>query len=141
MEHEKHRGSGRIGRLSWPVSTLTVCCLSLGFPALSGAANEADNVEQLRAELNDLKQRYVNEVRRLREIDARLMAVQTRLSESGVEPEGDLEPRAPAGAAQPADLGDGEATARAPTAEDKREATRRSVDDFLQQEHVAFDRP
>lgn len=111
--------------------------LTVGLAPAALAANEADNVDQMRSELDALKQRYVNEVRRLRELDARLMAVQTRLSEAGVEPEGDLDTETPVGAAAAAE---GETTA-APTEADKRQATRRSVDDFLQQEHVAFDRP
>lgn len=136
MDLPERDGAARMSRLPIGLSTLTVC-LSLGLAPMAWAANEADNVEQLRAELDELKQRYVNEVRRLREIDARLMAVQTRLSEAGVEPEGDLEPSPSLGAQADA----GEAAGSAPTAEDKRQATRRSVDDFLQQEHVAFDRP
>ena len=129
-----------IGRRALVPASLSLLALGLtiGPSSASWAANEADNVEQMRSELEALKQRYVNEVRRLRELDARLMAVQTRLSEAGVEPEGDLQPQPSIGAAA-ATEGD-EATA-APTEEDKRQATRRSVDDFLQQEHVAFDRP
>lgn len=141
MDVTQKAGAGRVNRVPVGLSTLTVC-LTLGLAPMTWAANEADNVQQLRSELDDLKQRYVNEVRRLREIDARLMAVQTRLSEAGVAPEGDLD-TTPASGAQATMTGDAaDETARtAPTAEDKRDATRRSVDDFLQQEHVAFDRP
>ncbi len=131
----------RINRVPVALSTLTIC-LSLGLAPMTWAANEADNVQYLRSELDELKKRYVEEVRRLREIDARLMAVQTRLSEAGVAPEGDLD--ASGQSSPPASTGEDQAeeTVRtAPTADDKRQATRRSVDDFLQQEHVAFDRP
>ena len=133
------RVRGMIGRGALLPAGLSILALglSMGAAPTAQAANEADNVEQMRDELEALKERYVNEVRRLRELDARLMAVQTRLSEAGVEPEGDLQAEAPVGAAAAAE---GE-TAAAPTEEDKRQATRRSVDDFLQQEHVAFDRP
>ncbi len=141
MDARSKESPGRTNRVPVALSTLTVC-LSLGLAPMTWAANEADNVQYLRSELDELKKRYVDEVRRLREIDARLMAVQTRLSEAGVAPEDDLDvspqssPQASTGEDQ------AEETVRtAPTADDKREATRRSVDDFLQQEHVAFDRP
>ncbi len=144
MDAPENEGAGRfMSRVPLRLSTLTVC-LSLGLaPPMVWAANEADNVQLLRSELDELKQRYVDEVRRLREIDARLMAVQTRLSETGVAPEGDLEttPQMGAQAATSGDQADETAPSTAPTADDKRDATRRSVDDFLQQEHVAFDRP
>ncbi|MCL7743876.1 transporter [Guyparkeria hydrothermalis] len=136
MDDRVREVSGRGAAVPVGLSILALG-LTMGLSPAALAANEADNVQQMREELESLKQRYVNEVRRLRELDARLMAVQTRLSEAGVEPEGDLQPDMPIGAAAAAE-GD---TATAPTEEDKRQATRRSVDDFLQQEHVAFDRP
>jgi len=136
MDDRVKEMAGRIRLVPMGVSLLALG-MAVGVPSSALAANEADNVEQMRGELEALKQRYVNEVRRLRELDARLMAVQTRLSEAGVEPEGDLQSEVAVGAAA-ATEGD---TTAAPTEADKRQATRRSVDDFLQQEHVAFDRP
>ncbi len=131
----KGKGGRAVGTPA-AMSTLAICLAVAVGPA---AANEADNVRELRNELEELKQRYVDEVRRLREIDARLMAVQTRLSESGVEAEGEGE----AAPSPPVEeqVAKGDAPRTAPTAEDRKQATRRSVDDFLQQEHVAFDRP
>ena len=128
---------GMIGRGALVPAGLSILALSIVTVPAAWAANEADNVEQMRGELESLKERYVNEVRRLRELDARLMAVQTRLSEAGVQPEGDLPDQTPVGAA----ASTGEETSAAPTEADKRQATPRSVGDFLQQEHVAFDRP
>jgi len=129
--------------VSRPAAMSTVAiCLMLGIGAApAAAANEADNARMLREDLEALKQRYVEEVRRLREIDARLMAVQTRLSESGIEPEGEAAEPARPPSGDTAAAGSATAPSTAPTAEDREQATRRSVDDFLQQEHVAFDRP
>jgi len=133
------RMKGKAGRGALLPAGLSILALglSVGSAPAAHAANEADNVQQMRQELESLKERYVNEVRRLRELDARLMAVQTRLTEAGVQPDEDLPAQAAAGPAASAESG----TTAAPTEEDKRQATRRSVDDFLQQEHVAFDRP
>lgn len=113
-------------------------------------ANEADDLKAMSAELEMLKQSYINEVRRLREVDARLLAVQARLKAAGIQPEGTMTQtgqQTAEGAATVggSDGGNGARTAHegqsvGHTAADKEKATKRSVDDFLQQEHVAFDR-
>lgn len=108
-----------------------------GTPAM---ASEVDELRALRSELELLKKSYVNEVRRLRVIDARLLAVQARLKAAGVEPDGQVAtPEAQPTTTASADTGTESAVGR--TEADKQKATKRSVDDFLQQEHVAFDRP
>ncbi|MDG4868144.1 hypothetical protein P8631_09045 [Guyparkeria sp. 1SP6A2] len=131
----KGKGGRAVGTPA-AMSTLAICLILAVGPA---AANEADNVRELRSELEQLKQRYVDEVRRLREIDARLMAVQTRLSESGVET--DVAGNTALSPPVAEQVAESDVPRTAPTAEDRKQATRRSVDDFLQQEHVAFDRP
>lgn len=104
-------------------------------------ANEADDLKAMSVELETLKQSYINEVRRLREVDARLLAVQAKLKAAGVEPDGkttQAEQQPSAGGNDTASAGEGDSVGH--TAADKEKATKRSIDDFLQQEHVAFDR-
>ena len=131
------------------VSTLALC-VAVGLSTVSpvSSASEADDVQALRAEMEELKQRYVEEVRRLREVDARLMAVQARIEQAeqapdSAEPVTDDEQTAPAEPAEAqAPPAEGEAQPQvARTEADKERATKRSVDDLLQKEHVAFDRP
>lgn len=105
-------------------------------------ANDADELQALSAQLNQLKQSYVSEVRRLRDVEAQLLAVQARLKQAGVKPEGDQ------AAASTESTGQTTASQQASasmtevghTQEDKDRATKRSVDDFLQEQHIAFDR-
>jgi hypothetical protein len=111
-------------------------------------ANEADDLKAMRAELETLKQSYISEVRRLREVDARLLAVQAKLKAAGVEPDGKTTQavQEPAGGSTTGSASGngttsaGEGDSVGHTAADKEKATKRSIDDFLQQEHVAFDR-
>lgn len=105
-------------------------------------ANEVDDVNALSAELKTLRESYVNEVRRLREVDARLLAIQAQLKAAGVQPDGQTTRAEPSGGptAASSNATSGETSEVGHTAADKEKATKRSVDDFLQQEHVAFDR-
>ncbi|WP_197490450.1 hypothetical protein [Halothiobacillus diazotrophicus] len=105
-------------------------------------ANEVDDVNALSAELQTLRESYVKEVRRLREVDARLLAIQAQLKAAGVQPDGQTTRAEPSGGptAASSNTTAGETSEVGHTAADKEKATKRSVDDFLQQEHVAFDR-
>ncbi|MFP4640131.1 MAG: transporter [Guyparkeria sp.] len=132
------------------VSTLALC-VAVGLSTVSpvSLASEAEDVQALRTEMEELKQRYVEEVRRLREVDARLMAVQARIEEAEQAPDSDetvAEDEQPAPAepaeAQTPRTSEGEDQSQvARTEADKEQATRRSADDLLDKEHVAFDRP
>ncbi|WP_372591466.1 hypothetical protein [Guyparkeria sp.] len=139
-----------------PIGKTTVSmlalCVAVGLSAVSpvSSASEAEDVQALRAELEELKQRYVQEVRRLREVDARLLAVQARIEQAEEAPDSaeavaerdQPEPAEPAQAEAQAPSADTEAQPQvARTEADKDRATKRSVDDLLQKEHVAFDRP
>ena len=117
----------------------SVCVGMASVPAAH--ANDADELKALSAQLNQLKQSYVNEVRRLRDVEAQLLAVQARLKQAGVEPEGGQSTNSTqtAQAAAP-QQGAASTTEVAHTQADKDRATKRSVDDFLQEQHVAFDR-
>lgn len=105
-------------------------------------ANEVDDVNALSAELQTLRESYVKEVRRLREVDARLLAIQAQLKAAGVQPDGQTTRSELSGGptAASSNATAGETSEVGHTAADKEKATKRSVDDFLQQEHVAFDR-
>ncbi|WP_410763852.1 transporter [Guyparkeria sp.] len=132
------------------MSTLALC-VAVGLSTVSpvSLASEAEDVQALRTEMEELKQRYVEEVRRLREVDARLMAVQARIEEAEQAPDSDetvAEDEQPAPAepaeAQTPRTSEGEDQSQvARTEADKEQATRRSADDLLDKEHVAFDRP
>jgi hypothetical protein len=101
---------------------------------------EAAEVQALVRELEALKSSYASEVRRLREIDMRVQALQARLT--GKLAPGEALPATPS--AQPA------APSRSPEGEtyagNQAEARRsikpqRSVEDVLLQEHALFNRP
>ncbi len=149
MEKDNRDRANRIAT----ISTLALC-VAIGASVGSSAAvaSEAEDVQALRSELEQLKQRYVEEVRRLREVDARLMAVQARIEQAEKAPdsaetaaaeEQEPAPSEPAEARTAAEDGeDAESQPKvARTEADKERATKRSVDDLLQEEHVAFDRP
>jgi len=128
-------------RSAW---VLSVCVGMIAAPA-TAYANDADEVQALTAQVEQLKRSYINEVRRLRDVEAQLLAVQAKLKQAGIKPEGDNAKKKAATDAQSQTA----STSREPasssgavarTQEEKDRVTKRSVDDFLQQQHVAFDR-
>lgn len=107
-------------------------------PASMCLADESKNqqdVQALQQEIQLLKIRYAEEVRKLRELDARLQAISGRTSADQVA----LTP-APVQSARPA-AGVEAQTAALANADTKRQVSpTRSVDDLLSQEHAVFDR-
>ncbi len=99
-----------------------------------GGENEAD-VKALMAQLEALKASYAQEVRRLRELDMQVQAMQSRLTGKAGTPL----PAAPVAAAVPPPTAEGYASTAA-EAQDAKEAARRSVDDVKQQQSALFNR-
>lgn len=95
--------------------------------------NDDAEVKALMSQLEALKASYAQEVRRLRELDMQVQAMQARISgrTAGAPP-------APPAAAAPAPA-EGYASTAA-EAEEAREAARRSVDDVKQQQSALFNR-
>ncbi|MCW4453764.1 transporter [Flavobacterium sp. MXW15] len=95
--------------------------------------NDDAEMKALMSQLEALKASYAQEVRRLRELDMQVQAMQARISgrTAGAPP-------APPAAAAPAPA-EGYASTAA-EAEEAREAARRSVDDVKQQQSALFNR-
>jgi hypothetical protein len=107
--------------------------------AASSPATAADaaEVQALVRELEALKSSYASEVRRLREIDIRVQALQARLT-GKLAPGAALPGTQPATPAHPAET----ETYAGNQAEAKRSIKpQRAVEDVLQQEHALFNRP
>ena len=114
--------------------------------ATTGSSDEAD-VRALVAQLESLKASYAQEVRRLRELDMQVQAIQARVSGKTAQmpaaqpPTANVAtaPAAPAantaGSAPP--TGEGYASSAA-EAQEAKEAARRSVDDVKQQQSALF---
>ncbi|PWK86621.1 transporter [Fulvimonas soli] len=110
------------------------------------AADQAD-VQKLASELQTLKASYAQEVRRLRELDMQVQALQARLAgKAGGAPlpamAGAPPPEAAAasGATTVAAASEGAAQASAATRPPEDGEQRRSLQDALQQEHALFSR-
>lgn len=105
------------------------------------AATEADaaDVQALTRELEALKSSYASEVRRLRELDMRVQALQARLG--GKVAPGNTAPPAVAEPASPAANAERETYAGTQEQAKRSIKPQRSVEDVLQQEHALFNRP
>lgn len=114
--------------------------------AKTGNSDEED-VKALVAQLEALKSSYAQEVRRLRELDMQVQALQARVSgktaqvmPSAPAPAGvPASPATPAAGAVPAPGGEGYASS-ATEAQEAKQAARRSVDDVKQQQSALFNR-
>lgn len=99
-----------------------------------GGSDEAD-MKALMAQLEALKASYAQEVRRLRELDMQVQAMQSRLAGKAGTPM----PAAPIAAEAPPPTAEGYASTAA-EAQEAKEAARRSVDDVKQQQSALFNR-
>ncbi|MEN5425708.1 hypothetical protein ABE522_04935 [Stenotrophomonas pennii] len=105
--------------------------------------NEHVDVQALMAQLETLKANYAQEVRRLRELDMQVQAMQARLSgkAGGVAQQGPPLPPEPARAPATATAGaEGGYASSAAEAQQAKQAARRSVDDVKQQQQALFSR-
>ncbi|WP_312737363.1 transporter [Stenotrophomonas sp.] len=100
-------------------------------------AKDGADVQALISQLEQLKANYAQEVRRLRELDMQVQAMQARLSGRAGGTTTPAAPLAPAAAAPPSSEGYASTAAEAQQA--KQEA-RRSVDDVKQQQAALFSR-
>ncbi|WP_411851679.1 hypothetical protein ACLB90_03775 [Stenotrophomonas sp. LGBM10] len=130
-----------------PIRATPLALAALALMAAAGAhaqqpaGNDEADVKALMAQLETLKANYAQEVRRLRELDMQVQAMQARLT-------GKTAPVAAAGAAPPPPLpagtpaapsGDGYASS-AEEARQAKQESRRSVDDVKQQQAALFSR-
>ncbi|MCS4232248.1 hypothetical protein EDF77_1756 [Stenotrophomonas maltophilia] len=109
----------------------------------TAAGNEQADVQALMAQLETLKANYAQEVRRLRELDMQVQAMQARLSgkAGGVAQQGPPLPPEPARAPATATAGaEGGYASSAAEAQQAKQAARRSVDDVKQQQQALFSR-
>ena len=123
-----------------PTLLASAVSLALIAPSISGAeeARNAQDVQALQQEIQLLKIRYAEEVRKLRELDARLQALSGRAVEAQ-QPAAAVATPAAAAPRPPADVES--QTAAVGDAEAQRKATPpRSVEDLLSEEHAVFDR-
>ncbi|TAN08516.1 MAG: hypothetical protein EPN38_02305 [Rhodanobacteraceae bacterium] len=107
--------------------------------APAATADEAAEAQTLARELEALKSSYAAEVRRLRDIDVRVQALQARLAgKTTLGSAAPGKPAAPSNQTPPA-----EAETYAGTQAEARQSIKpqRSVEDVLQQEHALFNRP
>jgi hypothetical protein len=111
-------------------------------PSPTPTQAEATEAQALARELEALKSSYASEVRRLREIDIRVQALQARLAGKAT-PGAAAPPTTPAAEPNTTTTPPGEQETYAGNqAEAKRSIKpQRSVEDVLQQEHVLFNRP
>ena len=101
-------------------------------------AKDGADVQALITQLEQLKANYAQEVRRLRELDMQVQAMQARLSGRAGGATTPAAPLAPAAAAMPPSS-EGYASTAAEAQQAKQEA-RRSVDDVKQQQAALFSR-
>ncbi len=104
--------------------------------AAQAAGDDEAGVQALMAQLEALKANYAQEVRRLRELDMQVQAMQARINGRTAPAATAAAPAAPA--APPADS-EGYASS-ASEAQEARESARRSVDDVKQQQSALFNR-
>ena len=126
--------------------SLTVASPRVMAQEATTGSNDAEDVRALVAQLEALKASYAQEVRRLRELDMQVQAIQARVTgkTAAVLPTPQLpagqEAAAPVAAAPPATAapaGEGYASSAA-EAQQAKEAARRSVDDVKQQQSALF---
>ncbi len=137
----------RSGRLA--IATALSCAGLAASPAMAqqaDGAQDASDVQALARQLEALKASYAQEVRRLRELDMQVQAMQARVSgklppDEGAAPAAAPMPAAPAPAlaANPPPPAEGYAGS-AEEARQAREANTRSVADVKQQNQALFDR-
>jgi hypothetical protein len=120
--------------LAWAIA------LALAWPLAAQAqdaatAQSAADVQALNTELQRLKASYADQVRKLRELDARVQALQSRLGgrTAAARELPAQASEAPAGTTEPRRV-------QAPAKLARKETPSRSVEDVLQQEHAVFDR-
>lgn len=113
--------------------------VSSGVAAQDSPAQSNDaELERLTMQLESLKASYAQEVRRLRELDMQVQAMQSRVSGKAATPMPVPSPTAVAEAA-PAPPAEGYAST-ADEAQQAKDAARRSVDDVKQQQSALFNR-
>lgn len=142
--HDAERPFPRIGRRPLALAT----ALAAGFASAAACAQETPppapgtqaEIRTLMAQLEALKASYAMEVRKLRDLDAQVQALQGRLAgqPAAVQaPASDGTPAAPVQAAPSAAEG---YASTAADAEQAQAAARRSVDDVKQQQSALFNR-
>lgn len=124
-----------------PLALAALALVALAADANAQAASEQADVQALMAQLETLKANYAQEVRRLRELDMQVQAMQARLSgkSAGSVAQGPPLPPATPAASGAAPTGDGYAST-ATEAQQAKQAARRSVDDVKQQQAALFSR-
>ena len=126
--------------------SLTVASPRVMAQEATTGSKDAEDVRALVAQLEALKASYAQEVRRLRELDMQVQAIQARVS--GKTAQALPPPPHPAGEAAPAQVATAPPAAAAPAgegyassaaeAQQAKEAARRSVDDVKQQQSALF---
>lgn len=115
---------------------LAMACPPLAAQEAAGNGDDEEQVAALVAQLEVLKAGYAQEVRRLRELDMQVQALQARISGKMAQA-APVQPAMPA--TPPAPVGEGYASSSS-EAEQARAAERRSVDDVKQQQSALFNR-
>lgn len=140
-----------------PLALAALASGTLCLPAHAQNAGEQADLQALAAQLESLKASYAQEVRRLRELDMQVQALQARLAGRTAAPGQPLaaapvpplsEPAAPAATAQAPEAAPARSTAgssegyasSADEARQAQQAARRSVDDVKQQQAALFSR-
>lgn len=126
--------------------------------AAGGNSENEEDIRALAAQLEALKASYAQEVRRLRELDMQVQAIQARVSGRAAQAlpapppqvaaqqaqaaaeQGGEAPAAPAAAQQQAPRGGDGYASTAAEAQQAKDAARRSVDDVKQQQSALFNR-
>ena len=116
--------------------------MAAGAQAQTATGNTDADVKALIAQLEALKANYAQEVRRLRELDMQVQAMQARLSGRAAPVAGTAaSPQPPVAAGTPAAAAGGEGYASsAEEAQQAKQDARRSVDDVKQQQAALFSR-
>lgn len=116
--------------------------MAAGAQAQTATGNTDADVKALIAQLEALKANYAQEVRRLRELDMQVQAMQARLSGRAAPVAGTAaSPPPPVAAGTPAAAAGGEGYASsAEEAQQAKQDARRSVDDVKQQQAALFSR-
>ncbi len=122
------------------ITPLALAALAGTAFAAPPAADEGADVQALANQLAQLKANYAQEVRRLRELDMQVQAMQARLAgRAGPDAVAPAAPLAQAAAAAVPPGNEGYASSAAEAQQAKQEA-RRSVDDVKQQQSALFSR-
>ncbi|WMJ69260.1 hypothetical protein [Stenotrophomonas sp. 24(2023)] len=120
---------------------LALAALATTAFAQAGAPVQDADVQALASQLEQLKANYAQEVRRLRELDMQVQAMQARVSGRAAVAPGPAEAPAPVPSAPTAVPPSSEAYAStAAEAQQARQEARRSVDDVKQQQSALFSR-